>query len=146
MFHHSITLSYDLCNLTTYSTTQSHCPTFLFFYFICSFFKIQWKSAKFWGWFPLKGKSHKTFEFVLSTKVLFCKFWFFADFVCPFGLQSSSLPPPHLCAPYSMFTVSFHKYFVLQICYYFDYFFKFFLAVYIYYFSIELPCTENFVT
>jgi len=46
--------------------------TFLFFYFISSFFKIliYHSSAEFWGWFLMKGKSHKTFDIVVSTKML----------------------------------------------------------------------------
>jgi len=73
-----VCLQLYLNNLTTCSTTQSQCPTFLLFYFISSFSKILMyrSSAEFGGWFFRKGKSHKTFDIAVSTKVLFLNFGF----------------------------------------------------------------------
>ena len=119
-----------LCNITTCSTTQSQCPTVLFFYFINSFFKILIfrSSAEFWGWFPLNVESHKTFDFVVSTKLLFCKFWFWG-FRGRLRLQPGSLSPlPSLCAPltqwwlYHCLDVSFYIFVIYYYCnYYWSY-------------------------
>ena len=116
-----------LFNLTTCSTTQSHCPTFLFFYFISLFFKILMcrSSAEFWGWFLLKGNSRNTFDIFVSTKVLFCKF-LFRDFGCFWGCNQAA--SPHICASDSMITLPLNIYFFLQI-YYHYYILKFELFI-----------------
>ena len=51
--------------------------------------------AEFWGWFLLKGKSNKTFDIVVSTKVLFLNFDF-GGFGGLWRLQPGRIPPIHV--------------------------------------------------
>ena len=129
-----------LRNLTTCPTTQSQCPTFLFFYFISSIFKIIIfrSSADFWGWFWMKGKSHKRFGFVVSKKccLLDFGFWGFGGLL---RLQPGNLNPLRsLCAPltqwllYHCLGASFSIFVIYYYCnYYCSYSFYFLNCLYL---------------
>jgi hypothetical protein len=81
MFHGSVTVFYSL----------------VFFNFINLFFKMlmYYSSADLCGGFRLKGKSRKTFDFVISAKSVF----FLISVLRGFGRGATARQPPHPGAP-----------------------------------------------
>ena len=136
---------FPLYNLTTCFTTQSQCPAFLFFYIIISFFKILMyrSSAEFWGWLRLKGKSYRTFDSVVTTKVLFFTFSFWG-FRGSFEAAAQQPPPPRYvrlwhsdyCTIAQMFSSPDLLLLLLLLLFLFI-----FWTFYTYYFSIKLAST-----
>jgi hypothetical protein len=116
MFHHSITVSYRF--------------VLLFYQLIFKNILMYRSSAEFWGWFCLKGKSYKTFDIVASTKVSFCKFWFW-EFRGSFEATARQ-PPAPLRAPLTCHCVdvSFSSFIIILLLFWlFVLFFERFVSI-----------------